>query len=64
MALTGKNLIGYQWGAEGSRTIQAVDPATLRQGLPQSWSAFVLRAIAKDPRHRFESAREMRTAIP
>jgi alpha-ketoglutaric semialdehyde dehydrogenase len=31
MELTGKNLIGYQWGAEGSRTIQAVDPATLNR---------------------------------
>ncbi len=31
MTLTGKNLVGYQWIGEGSRTIRAVDPSTGRR---------------------------------
>ncbi len=37
---------------------------TKRPEVPEPWEAFVHRALAKDPAHRFASAQEMRAAIP
>lgn len=38
-------------------------PSALTQGLPTGYDAIVLRALAKDPSERFQSARELRAAL-
>ena len=38
-------------------------PRSRRPGLPGDWDAVVLKALAKDPRRRFQSANEMKSAI-
>ena len=37
---------------------------SVRADLPEAWEAFVARAMAKDPAHRFSSASEMKAALP
>jgi len=40
-----------------------VPPSQLRAGLPQTWDAFILRALTKDPHVRFQTADAMERAI-
>jgi eukaryotic-like serine/threonine-protein kinase len=45
-------------------TEDPIPPSQLRPGLAPEWDAFVLRALAKDPLGRFESALAMADALP
>ena len=38
-------------------------PSSRRSGLPREWDEVILKALAKDPRRRFRSASEMKSAI-
>ncbi len=38
-------------------------PSTIRRGLPPEWDALILKALAKDPRRRFQSSKEMKASI-
>ncbi|HRI08354.1 MAG TPA: serine/threonine-protein kinase, partial [Nannocystaceae bacterium] len=39
-------------------------PSTIRGDLPPAWESLILRALAKDPRQRFQSMNEVRAALP
>lgn len=39
-------------------------PTTLKPDVPEPWSALVVRAMAKDPSHRFASAEELAGELP
>ncbi len=41
-----------------------VPPAQARAGVPAAWSELVVRAMQKDPAHRFASAAELLAALP
>ena len=42
---------------------QPVPPSSINPCVPDDWDALILRALAKEPRKRFQSAREMGQAI-
>ncbi|HZO12423.1 MAG TPA: serine/threonine-protein kinase [Polyangiaceae bacterium] len=41
-----------------------VPPRNARKEVPEAWSALVVRAMAKDPSARFDSAQELAAALP
>jgi serine/threonine protein kinase len=45
-------------------TEPAPPPSTHRSDLPKPWEDLILRALAKDPRQRFQSMNELRAALP
>jgi hypothetical protein len=44
-------------------TTEPPPPGALRSGIPRALDAVVMRALAKDPDHRYQSAEEMSTAL-
>jgi tRNA A-37 threonylcarbamoyl transferase component Bud32 len=38
-------------------------PGSIRTELPPEWNAVILKALSKDPRRRFQSAKEMKAAL-
>ncbi len=45
-------------------TAALIPPHEVRPEVPQSWSALVQRAMAKDPSQRFDSADQLVEALP
>ncbi|MEZ4446655.1 MAG: serine/threonine-protein kinase [Polyangiaceae bacterium] len=41
-----------------------VPPSAVRPEVPEAWSQLVVRAMAKEPSHRFDSAAELAAALP